>query len=170
MLSIQLLWANHSASLMETKLFTYPSNSQHTIKRALSKMGLGSRAISNLKIKGTQEHGLAFYVTLDMIRAIVKPQEVLFKLTLPMAVHLQYQKLEKSSGTKLQLLTQNRFLQNFYGKWLTINMQLSQVKKVSMPQTQLMEPNPPRCALLGSQCGQCRMDNPDLKSSMTNIT
>ena len=87
-------------------------------------MVLGFRAMCSVNPDRGQEHTILLHATLDMTQAIVKPPNVLDKLALPMAIRLQCQQPEKSSGMKLELLTLNRFLNNSNGKSLTMNMQL----------------------------------------------
>ena len=139
---------------METKLSYYTSNSLLMTKRALGKMVLGFRAMRNMKIQRTQENTHPLHATLGMILEIVRPLEAEYQLALSMAIQLQYQQLERSSGMQSELLGQKSILQSFNGNWLTTNLQLIQVWKVSMPQIQLMEQNHPKHAQLGSQCGQ----------------
>ena len=52
-------------------------------------MGLGFRAMRNLKIQTSQEHTLPLHATLGMIPVIVKHLGALYKLTLSMAIRLQ---------------------------------------------------------------------------------
>ena len=83
-----------------------------------------------------------------MTHITVKPPEVLYKLALSLAIPLQYQKLEKSGGMKLELLILRRSLKKSYGKRLTMNTQIFKAGKAFIAQTQEMEPNRPRFALL----------------------
>ena len=144
----------HTLSLMEIQPFPYMSHLKPTITRALSKMVPGFRAMRSMKNHRSQEHTLLLHATLVMIQATVKPLEAEFQLALSMAIQLQWQILKKSSGMKLELHGHKNTLWNFNGNSLTTNMQLHQVWKVFIAQTQEMEQNRPKRAPLLSQCGQ----------------
>ena len=159
-----LSWANYSLKKMDNKPFPYTSTFKLTIQGDILQMVLGFRAMRSVNPNRGQEHTILLHATLDMTQATVKPPNVLDKLALSMAIRLQYQQPEKSSGMKLELLTLNRFLKNSNGKSLTMNMQLQWVMIVIIAQTIMMKHIRPRLASHYSQCGQWRTETLLLKS------